>query len=147
MHSGRMRTARLLTYPRGGGVCLGGGLHPGGGGLHRGGGALLKRVCIGGGGLPNSPRSAYKGGLHPGESAQPPQVCLWGGLHLGGGSANPCRSAYGGGDGQTPLPPVNRMTHRYKNITLLQINIQRLANVTSKHASKSKGLLTLCWSL
>ena len=136
MHSSRMRTARLLTYPRGGGLPGRGSASRGGGGLHRGGG----------GSLPNSPRSAYKGGLHPGESAQPPKVCLWGGLHLGGGSANPCRSAYGG-DGQTPLPPVNRMTHRYKNITLLQINIQRLANVTSKHASKSKGLLTLCWSL
>ena len=65
MHSSRMRTARLLTYPRG--VCIRGVLHRGGllgsawgvctGGVHPG------RVCPGGlhlGGLP-IPRSAYGG--------------------------------------------------------------------------------------
>ena len=57
-----------------------------------------------GGGLPNP------GGLHPG------RVCL-GGLHREG-SAQVCLQ---GGVGQTPLPPpVYRMTHRCKNITLPQ---------------------------
>ena len=64
------------------GVCMAG-LHPGG--LHLDGGGVCMWVCM--------------AGLHPG------------GLHLEGVCIG------GGGIGQTPGPPVNRMTDRCKNIT------------------------------
>ena len=73
MHSSRMRTARLLTYPGG---SASGGLHPG--------------VCLG---------VLYPGGsASRGGSAHPAQVCL-------------------------QAAPVNRMTHKCKNITLPQTSV------------------------
>ena len=73
------------------------------------------------------------GGQHPGGSAQPEGSAQPWGVCLGvcpttGGLPNPGESALGGmprrvclwGVGQTPSSPVNRMTHRCKNITLPQ---------------------------
>ena len=66
MHSNRMRTARLLTYPRG--VCIRGVLHRGGsaGGLP---GGSAQGVCIQGG----FARGSASGGVCPwGVGADPP---------------------------------------------------------------------------
>ena len=91
MHSSRMRTARLLTVSVGFACPT-----PGGGGLHRGGSSQPGGgVCIGGGSV------QLRAGPHPaGGSVQP-----WEGVCIQGGWAN---------------PPVNRMTHRCKNISLPQ---------------------------
>ena len=86
------------------------------GGLHQGGG-----VC---------PTSGGGGGLHPGGLPNPGE----GRWSASGGSAQPrgggwsasrgvCPTPGGSayrGVGQTPLPPVNRMALRCKNITLPQ---------------------------
>ena len=74
MHSSRMRTARLLTYP--------------GGSASRG-----------------MPRGSVSRG-----------VCIQGGLHPGGGSAHPAQVCL-------QAAPVNRMTHKCKNITLPQTSV------------------------
>ena len=104
-HSSRIRTARLLTVSEGEGE----GFCPTPGGLHPGGSAQPQGVCIWGvcpnlGGV-----CPTLGVLHPGVCPTP------GGLHRGG-------SASRGDVGKTPSPspPVNRMTHRCKNITLPQ---------------------------
>ena len=77
-------------------------MDPGGGGWwSASGGSESRGVCIGGG-------SAWEGALHPGGV---------GGGAASGGLPDP-PYAYRGG--QTPSP-VNRMTHRCKNITLPQI--------------------------
>ena len=56
------------------------------------------------------------GGLHPGGSTQPGGVCIQGCLpNLGG--------VYIQGGWAYPLPPVNRMTHSCKNITLPQTSL------------------------
>ena len=91
-----LRTVRLLI------VLGGGGLHTGG--IYPTPGVCIWGVCIQGG-LPNP------GGLHPG-----------GDLHPGGGSAQPGGSA-SREVGQIPLP-MNRMTHRCKNITLPKLRLQ-----------------------
>ena len=72
-----------------------------------------------------------KGGLHPGEPARPWRVCIQGvciegGLHLGVTIQEICMQGVcptlGGvciqGGWADPLLPVNRMTHKCKNITL-----------------------------
>ena len=103
-----------------GGVCqpLGGGLHPGSGlsnprgGLHprglphsRWGESASRGVCQPLGG---STSNSGGGGLNPGRSLPNSRdVCIQGGLHLGGG-------------GWAHTPPVNRVTHRCKNFTLPQ---------------------------
>ena len=89
-------------------------------------------------GSAHPPPSLPTGGLHPGEGVclggciqrwgsasgvglpTHPQVCLqW--VCIGGDVPNlPQVCLRGGGVGQTSLPPVNRMTHRCKNITLSQ---------------------------
>ena len=130
MPSSRMRTARLST--------VSGGLHPGRGSTQTwGGSAQHWGVCIRGG-LPNLGESASRGvcptlgglpnrgGLHPGGSAQSGGVCIQGGLPNPGGSAQPGGSA-SGGVGQAPSP-VNKMTHRCKNITLPQTSFAASKN-------------------
>ena len=115
MHSGRMRTARLLTV-----LGEGGGLpNLGGGGLHPWGSASTG-VCIWGLVLPN-PGGLHRGGLpNPGGSAScMGSVQPQGGLHPGGVFPT-VRGLHPGVIGQTPSPPVNRMIHRCKNITLPQ---------------------------
>ena len=107
---------------RRGSVCRGsalGGLHPGG---SASGGSASRGVCIQGG-LPRGSASRgvciwgvwIRGGLHPG-GLHWEGVCLeesaWGGLLTPPGL--PTR----GRGWADPLPPVNRMTHRCKNITL-----------------------------
>ena len=79
MHSSRMRTARLLTVSRGGGVCIQGSLHLGrGGSVSRGG------VCFQGGlhlGRGGSSVSRGRGSASRG-------VCIregWGSVSRGGG--------------------------------------------------------------
>ena len=81
--------------------------------MYPGGSALGASAASGG---------SASGGLHLGG--------IWGGLHPGGlhregvcleGSAQTPRSAYSGeGLGGWADPPVNKMTHRCKNITLSQ---------------------------
>ena len=58
------------------------------------------------------PGGLHRGGQHPGG------VCIWGrGVCLGGAaSRGVCRR----GSASRPPPPVNRMTHRCKNITFLR---------------------------
>ena len=85
-----------------GGVCIQGGLpNPGGSASRDGVCPTLGGVCIQA--APPNPRGSAKtlGGLHPGGSAQPE------------GSASR-------GGWADPLPSVNRMTYRCKNITLPQ---------------------------
>ena len=63
MYSSRIHTARLLTYPGGdlpGGGGWGAGGLPKGVCIQEGGGGLPGGVCIQGG-LPQPPRSAYRG--------------------------------------------------------------------------------------
>ena len=101
LHSSRMRTARSLTvspnmlWGEGAGAWSQGGLLRGGGAWSQG--SLLRGVCSQGGLLP--------GGLLPG-GLLPGGVCSWGGGMPACTEADP--------------PPVNRMTKRCKNITLLQ---------------------------
>ena len=110
MHSSRMRTGRLLT------VCLsvlpeGGCLLPGGMSA-RGGWCLLRGgdVCSGGGGF----LTAW-GGVLPGRGVSAPRGVLprQGGCLLPGGVSLP-------GD----PPPVNRITHTCKNITLATTSLR-----------------------
>ena len=107
MHSSRMRTACLLTIM-------------GGGGSAQPRGSASRGVCPtqGGlhpwrGGLPNL------GGLHPEGSGQPWGVFPTWGVCIRGVCPTPGVCIGGGGLGRLP-PPVNRMTHRCKNITLPQ---------------------------
>ena len=92
------------------------------------GGVCIQGICIQGG-LPNSGGSASKGsaqpqvfpipgGLpNPRVSAQPQGVCPTLGVCRGSASRGVC--LHTGALGR-PLIPVNRMTHRCKNITLPQ---------------------------
>ena len=101
MHSIRMRTTRLLTIwvvciRRG--VCIKGGL-PNIGGVCIRRGVCIQGVC------PTLEGSASRGGL-------PRGICP-------GGSASGRSWAY-------PTPPVNRMTHRCKNITLPKLRLRAL---------------------
>ena len=116
MHSSRMLTTCLLMYPRGS-ASRGVGLHLGEGSASRGGGV--------------HPGGVYLGVLHLGVCIQGEGVCIQGGLHPGRGSCiqgvgSASRGVYQGGlhlgiciQGVC-LPPVNRMTHGCKNITLPQ---------------------------
>ena len=156
MHSSRMRTARLLTVSGGsasggvGGSASQGGLHlrglPGPRGVCIRGRVCIRQVCptLGGlhwGSLPN-PRAGSAsrvvcptlGVLHPGGSAQPQGwVCILGvcptlgGLHLGH-LPNPRAD---------PLPYVNRMTHRYNNITLPQTSVGAVIMIRGSFNSTS----------
>ena len=82
------------------------------------------------------------GGLHPGGCPTSEKICIQGALHLGG-LPNPRGSASRGvciqGGWGDPLPPVNRMTHKCKNITLPQTsfvggkNMKRLLERTYYH--------------
>ena len=120
------------------GVCpTWGALHPGGSAQPRGGYAS--------GGLPTPGGSTSRGATQPRGLPNPWGVCIYGGLHLGGllnpwgvciwGSAQPRGVCLGGSASRGCLPnpqvclqggwedlppPVNRMTHRCKNITLPQ---------------------------
>ena len=76
-------------------------------------GICIQGVCLG---------CLHLGGLDLGGSAQPPGLPT-GGLPSGvclGGSAS--RSAYGGW--ADPLPPVNRMTHRCKNLPCPKLRLR-----------------------
>ena len=129
MHSSRMHTARLLTVSEGGSAS--GGLHPGG--LPTTGGSASRGVCPTLESLPNLGGGSAQpwGGVCPTAWVCIGRVCIWGesafrrvcptpeGLHLGGGSAS-------GG----PPPPVNRMMHRCKNITLPQTSFTGGKNTT-----------------
>ena len=106
MHSSRMRTARLLTYPGGGGGLPGRESASGGVCIQ---GALPKRVCIRGGGVCPTPPGLPIGGVCiQGGLPNPPGLPMGGGVCLGwvciweGGLPNPCRSAYGEGVGRPP---------------------------------------------
>ena len=117
MHSSRMRTAYLLTVSGGGG----GSAQPRGfcptlGSAQPGGSAQPRGSLLNPGGSASGGGSAQSRGKG---SAQP-----WRDLHPGGsaqsrGSAQPGGSASMGGSADLP-PPVIRMTHRCKNITLPQ---------------------------
>ena len=98
--------------PTPGGLHLWGGDLTNPGGSASWGGSDQPRGSASRGNFPN-PGGSTSGGLHPGGSASgrvcrnphpspPTPICLQGGI------------------GQPPLPPVNRMTHRCKNITLPQ---------------------------
>ena len=66
MHSSRMRTARLLAYPGGGGVCIpGGGCWYAYGGMDPGGVCPTPPTICLGGLLRGRGRSAYRGGGRP----------------------------------------------------------------------------------
>ena len=125
MHSSRMRTGRSLTVcrsllPRWG---WGGVSAPGRGGLLLGGvwswGCLLPGGASGLGGV-----SAPGGCLLPGVGVSARGgVCSWGGLFLRGVCSWGVVSQHA--LRQTPPPPVNRVTHTCKNITLAQLRCGR----------------------
>ena len=125
MHSSRMRTGRSLTFcrsllPRGGCVLLGGRMLPRGE-VHvsRGGGA-----CFWGGGCASQGRLLW-GCMFPGGCMLPRGACFPGGACFQEGV---CASRGGVGGGIPACteadPPVNRITHTSKNITLATTSLR-----------------------
>ena len=120
MHSSRMRTGRSLTVCRGGGLIMGGcasflGGLPAGGAPLGGEGLLARGVSLPGGvsllgGLlqeGGTEGAFFQGGLLAGGGAS---FWRWGASFLGGTPS---------GD-----PPVNRITHTIKNITLATTSLR-----------------------
>ena len=117
MHSSRMRTGRSLTVccsllPGRGGVCL---VRGGGGGSPC---QVQGEVCLVQGG----------GFSLPGPGGSPCQV--WGVLPARSGGGGVCLvwgvslPGPGGACPETPPPPVNRITHTCKNITLATTSLR-----------------------
>ena len=127
MHSSRMRTGRSLTVywsvlPSWGGSAPGGGLLPGGS-ASQGGGCLLRGwgSTPGGFSLPRGGVCTQRGCLLRGVSS-------WGGQFPGGsalgGFSLPVGCLLPGGSPCPETPPVNRITHTCKNITLATTSLR-----------------------